>query len=216
MDKIKVFTSKLEKKYSAYNNFYISKVGISFNVILADKKNILINKLINKPNLFLFINIVPNIFCPDENSKIFYSIQNNKNKFNYDINNYVHGSFDFQIKIDPLKFINTLDYFIEQTQNYISNIDITNAQSIKIFNSIEKNENIRDYFIKYSSKPLASARDGTRRLVALNFEVINSGNMMEYIESIINSAIKKEISIKFLHKLLFKPVLIQKIKYKLK
>lgn len=200
MNKIKVFTSKLENKYSTYNNFYISKVGISFNVILADKKNILINKLINKPNLFLFINIVPNIFCPDENSKIFYSIQNNKNKFNYDINNYVHGSFDFRIKIDPLKFINTLDYFIERTQNYVSNIDITIAQSIKIFNSIEKNKNIRDYFLKYS----------------LNFEVINPNNIMEYIESIINSAIKKEISIKFLHELLFKPTLTQKISQEFK
>ena len=160
----------------------------------------MINKLINKPNLFLFINIVPNIFCPDENSKIFYSIQNNKNKFNYDINNYVHGSFDFRIKIDPLKFINTLDYFIERTQNYVSNIDITIAQSIKIFNSIEKNKNIRDYFLKYS----------------LNFEVINPNNIMEYIESIINSAIKKEISIKFLHELLFKPTLTQKISQEFK
>lgn len=186
MNKIKVFTSKLENKYSTYNNFYISKVGISFNVILADKKNILINKLINKQNLFLFINIVPNIFCPDENSKIFYSIRNNKNNFNYDINNYVHGSFDFRIKIDPLKFINTLDYFIERTQNYVSNIDITNAQSIKIFNSIEKNENIRDYFLKYSLKPLRTQD------TALNFEVINSNNIMEYIDNIINSAIKKK------------------------
>lgn len=192
--------SKLNSKYCDYNNFDISLYNgvceISFKSILSTQEAKITNKLLNKPDYLLTINI--DLEEEHEDSQMSYSIAFRDKDFpesyfpacdhNIPIN--------FKTNEKPENLINAIDYFIDEMKNHISNLNIPKEKYIEIFiDTCERNG--------YKKHIIDKNKQEFYKYLANDFNTITIDNLEDYVNFVSKFEISRDILFIFLNTILF-------------
>ena len=186
---IKHLISKLNDKYSDYNNFDISLYNgiceISFKSILSTQGIKITNKLLNRPDYSLMIYI--DLEEEYEDSKMSYSIAFGDKIFpeNYFPACDRNIPINFKTNEKPENLINAIDYFIDEMKNHISNINISKEKYIEIFNTIS------DSRYAYAKSTIKKYKQEFKKNVANNFDIITIDNLKDFVDYITNIKVNR-------------------------
>jgi hypothetical protein len=193
---IKHLILKLNDKYGSYSNFNINTYKISFRVTLSNKELEITNKLLNKPNYLLMVNI--GLEEEYRTSQISYSIILGNKNFPVDYSiSYDVPVIRFRMNERPKKLINAIDYFIGEMQNYVSNINISKDKYIEIFNTIS------DAQTAYTKNTINKYKLEFKKYVADKFDIVTNDNLKDFVDYISNMKINKNNILQFLKVILF-------------
>ena len=193
---IKHLILKLNDKYGSYSNFNINTYKISFRVTLSNKELEITNKLLNKPNYLLMVNI--GLEEEYRTSQISYSIILGNKNFPVDYSiSYDVPVIRFRMNERPKKLINAIDYFISEMQNYVSNINISKDKYIEIFNAIS------DAQTAYTKNTINKYKLEFKKYVADKFDIVTNDNLKDFVDYITNIKVNKNNILQFLKVILF-------------
>ena len=193
---IKHLILKLNDKYGSYSNFNINTYKISFRVTLSNKELEITNKLLNKPNYLLMVNI--GLEEEYRTSQISYSIILGNKNFPVDYSiSYDVPVIRFRMNERPKKLINAIDYFISEMQNYVSNINIPKDKYIEIFNAIS------DAQTAYTKNTINKYKLEFKKYVADKFDIVTNDNLKDFVDYITNIKVNKNNILQFLKVILF-------------
>ena len=197
---IKHLISKLNDKYSDYNNFDISLYNgiceISFKSILSTQGIKITNKLLNRPDYSLMIYI--DLEEEYEDSKMSYSIAFGDKIFpeNYFPACDRNIPINFKTNEKPENLINAIDYFIDEMKNHISNINISKEKYIEIFiDTCERNG--------YEKHAIDKCKQEFYKYLANDFNTITIDNLEDYVSFVSKFEISRDILFIFLNAILF-------------
>jgi hypothetical protein len=193
---IKHLILKLNDKYGSYSNFNINTYKISFRATLSNKELEITNKLLNKPNYLLMVNI--GLEEEYRTSQISYSIILGNKNFPVDYSiSYDVPVIRFRMNERPKKLINAIDYFISEMQNYVSNINISKDKYIEIFNAIS------DAQTAYTKNTINKYKLEFKKYVADKFDIVTNDNLKDFVDYITNIKVNKNNILQFLKVILF-------------
>ena len=193
---IKHLILKLNDKYGSYSNFNINTYKISFRVTLSNKELEITNKLLNKPNYLLMVNI--GLEEEYRTSQISYSIILGNKNFPVDYSiSYDVPVIRFRMNERPKKLINAIDYFIGEMQNYVSNINISKDKYIEIFNTIS------DAQTAYTKNTINKYKLEFKKYVADKFDIVTNDNLKDFVDYMTNIKVNKNNILQFLKVILF-------------